>query len=96
MPFIGKAIIRSIGESNNKYQNEAKGTSSGPCHCMETRQRGLFVLRLFSDSPVILMKNNRLQNPCPKFGSAETQIIDKNGQFFHHLNWQSNNIFNEE
>ena len=35
---------KPIGESENEYQNEAKGTSNGPCHCMKTRRR---VLSLF-------------------------------------------------
>ena len=37
-------VVHGIGKSGYKYQNEAKGKSSGPCHCMKTRRR---VLSLF-------------------------------------------------
>ena len=42
--YIMKGYHELIGESKNKYQNEAKGTFSWPSHCMKPRRR---VLSLF-------------------------------------------------
>ena len=42
-----------IGESENKYQYEAKGIFNGRRHCIKTRWRVLsFVSKLFSDPPI--------------------------------------------
>ena len=40
------------GESENKYQNQAKGTFNGPCYCMKTRRR---VLSSFKDYFQVLL-----------------------------------------
>ena len=56
-------LILKIGESKNKYQNEAKGTMSESCHSMETRRR---VLSLVSDNFRIPLLSRSLD---PKFTS---------------------------
>ena len=50
--------VRLIGESENRYQNEAKGIFNGRRHCMKTKVKGtFFTLRLLSD-PLFLSGND--------------------------------------
>ena len=49
---VGNAKLKTIGESENKYQNEAKGTLSGQCHCTKKRQRVFPYLVLILFTPL--------------------------------------------
>ena len=44
--FKKTKVCHVMGESQNKYENEANGIFSGQCHCMKTRRK---VLCLFQD-----------------------------------------------
>ena len=44
-----KFCLSEFGESENKYENEAKGIFGGQCHFMKTRRK---IPRLILDSPI--------------------------------------------